>query len=48
MHFIAGVLEARARALRVTNPIVNSYKRLVPGYEAPTHIAWSMRRTARR
>jgi len=27
----------------VTNPLVNSYKRLVPGYEAPTNIAWSMR-----
>ena len=25
----------------VTNPLVNSYKRLVPGYEAPVHIAWS-------
>jgi glutamine synthetase len=25
----------------ITNPLVNSYKRLVPGYEAPVHIAWS-------
>ncbi len=43
MHFIAGVIE-HARALcAITNPLVNSYKRLVPGYEAPTHIAWSVR-----
>ena len=27
----------------VTNPLVNSYKRLIPGYEAPVHIAWSAR-----
>lgn len=25
----------------ITNPLVNSYKRLVPGFEAPIHIAWS-------
>ena len=41
LQYMAGVLK-HARALcAVTNPIVNSYKRLVPGYEAPTHIAWS-------
>ena len=27
--------------MALTNPLVNSYKRLVPGYEAPVHIAWS-------
>ncbi len=43
LHFIGGVME-HARALcAITNPLVNSFKRLVPGYEAPTHIAWSMR-----
>ncbi|OIQ61919.1 type I glutamate--ammonia ligase [Neomoorella thermoacetica] len=42
-HFIAGIM-AHARALTaVTNPTVNSYKRLVPGYEAPVYIAWSPR-----
>ena len=35
--FIAGVLKHVAG----TNPLVNSYKRLVPGYEAPCYIAWS-------
>ncbi len=40
-NFIAGIMQ-HIRALTVlTNPIVNSYKRLVPGYEAPVHIAWS-------
>jgi len=43
LHFIGGIME-HARALcAITNPTVNSFKRLVPGYEAPTHIAWSMR-----
>ncbi|MDN5362608.1 MAG: glutamine synthetase [Moorella sp. (in: firmicutes)] len=42
-NFIAGVM-THARALTaVTNPTINSYKRLVPGYEAPVYIAWSPR-----
>lgn len=40
-HYIGG-LKTHARALAaITNPLVNSYKRLVPGYEAPVDIAWS-------
>jgi len=39
-HYIAGILH-HARALSaVTNPTVNSYKRLVPGYEAPVYVCW--------
>jgi len=39
--YIGGLL-SHARALAaVTNPLVNSYKRLVPGYEAPVNVAWS-------
>jgi glutamine synthetase len=42
-HFIAGLL-AHARAFTaITNPIINSYKRLVPGYEAPVYVSWSSR-----
>ena len=40
-HFIAGIMEHCREMALVTNPLVNSYKRLVPGYEAPVHIAWS-------
>src|SRR5205814_10634362 len=41
LNYIAGLLE-HARGMAVTtNPLVNSYKRLVPNYEAPTHVAWS-------
>src|SRR5690606_22060495 len=44
MRWYIGGLLAHARGFSaVTNPLVNSYKRLVPGYEAPTHLAWSMR-----
>ena len=40
-HFIAGLLNhARGMSL-ICNPLVNSYKRLVPGYEAPTAVSWS-------
>lgn len=40
-NFLAGLIEHAPAITAVTNPIVNSYKRLVPGYEAPIYIAWS-------
>lgn len=40
-HFIAGILTHAKGITAITNPLVNSYKRLVPGYEAPVYIAWS-------
>ena len=40
-YFMGGILKHIKGMTAVTNPIVNSYKRLVPGYEAPVHIAWS-------
>jgi glutamine synthetase len=43
LAYIAGLLEHARGFCAVTNPLVNSYKRLVPGYEAPTNVAWSMR-----
>lgn len=39
--FIAGILKHIKGITAVTNPTVNSYKRLVPGFDAPTSIAWS-------
>ncbi|MBD3299960.1 MAG: type I glutamate--ammonia ligase [Candidatus Moranbacteria bacterium] len=39
-HFIAGQLKYIEDIALITNPIVNSYKRLVPGYEAPVYITW--------
>jgi glutamine synthetase len=39
--FIAGILYHMKGMTAITNPLVNSYKRLVPGYEAPCYMAWS-------
>jgi glutamine synthetase len=39
--FMAGVLHHAPGFTAITNPTVNSYKRLVPGYEAPCYVAWS-------
>ncbi len=41
LSFIAGLLMHVRGMCAVTNPLVNSYKRLVPGYEAPCYVAWS-------
>jgi len=43
LAYIAGLLDHARGFCAVTNPLVNSYKRLVPGYEAPVNVAWSMR-----
>jgi glutamine synthetase len=39
--FMAGLLRHAAEITAVTNQTVNSYKRLVPGYEAPVHVSWA-------
>jgi len=43
LSYIAGLLDHASALVAITNPLVNSYKRLVPGYEAPTNVAWSER-----
>lgn len=40
-YFIGGIMKHMKGMTAITNPLVNSYKRLVPGFEAPVHIAWS-------
>jgi glutamine synthetase len=40
-HYMAGILKHARAIAAITNPTVNSYKRLVPGYEAPCYVAWS-------
>lgn len=41
LHFIGGLLHHVPAFTAVTNPLVNSYKRVVPGFEAPVYISWS-------
>ncbi len=41
LHWIAGIMRHARGFTAITNPVVNSYKRLVPGYEAPCYISWS-------
>ncbi|MGI6678132.1 MAG: type I glutamate--ammonia ligase [Dehalobacterium sp.] len=40
-YYIGGLMKHARGMAAVTNPTVNSYKRLVPGYEAPVYVAWS-------
>jgi glutamine synthetase len=40
-QYMAGILRHARGIAAITNPTVNSYKRLVPGYEAPCYVAWS-------
>lgn len=42
-HYIAGLLKYAPEFCAITNPLVNSYKRLVPGYEAPVYVSWARR-----
>jgi len=43
LHYLGGLLRHAKGFTAIANPLVNSYKRLVPGYEAPVYIAWSER-----
>ncbi|HBC93302.1 MAG TPA: type I glutamate--ammonia ligase [Pelotomaculum sp.] len=42
-YYIGGLMKHARAIAALTNPTVNSYKRLVPGYEAPVYVAWSGR-----
>ncbi|WP_027365373.1 type I glutamate--ammonia ligase [Desulfotruncus alcoholivorax] len=43
LHYIGGLIKHIPAITAITNPTINSYKRLVSGYEAPVYIAWSYR-----
>lgn len=42
-NYIGGLLKYSKEMSAITNPIVNSYKRLIPGYEAPVYISWAVK-----
>ena len=42
-YYIAGLLKHASAITAVTNQWVNSYKRLIPGYEAPVYISWALK-----
>ena len=42
-HYIEGLLQHARGYCAITNPLINSYKRLVPGFEAPVNVTWSAR-----
>ena len=46
MNYIAGILHYAPEFTSITNQWVNSYKRLVPGYEAPVHVTWAKKNRA--
>jgi glutamine synthetase len=43
LAYVGGLLEHARGFTAITNPTVNSYKRLVPGYDAPSYVSWSLR-----
>lgn len=42
-NFVAGILKYVKEMCLITNPLVNSYKRLVPGFDAPVYVSWSLK-----